>query len=137
MSRLIRQRDNDNSTGIDLTPMLDVIFIMLIFFIVTASFVKEYGLVVTQPKPSPSPSTTTEEQKNIILQVTETNEIWLDERRIDIRSVRANIQRLHAQNPKATLIIQSHPKAKNDTLIKIADQSREANVEDVALIVQP
>lgn len=134
MSRLIRQRDTDEGSGIDLTPMLDVVFIMLIFFIVTASFVKETGVEITRPAANSNNSV---EQKNIMLQVTASNEIWLGERRIDIRSVRANIERLHAENPKAALIIQAHPKARNNTLVEIADQSREAHVSEVSLVITP
>lgn len=133
MSRLMRHKADDDGMSIDLTPMLDVVFIMLIFFIVTASFVKEIGLEMTQQEQTQEQPQT--ENKNIVLQVTATNEIWLEGRRIDVRSVRANVERLHAENPKAAVIIQSHPKASNDTLIKISDQSREANVYDISLVI--
>ena len=133
MSRLVRHSSDEDESNIDLTPMLDVVFIMLIFFIVTASFVKESGYQMTRPDNANAENES--DQKNIVLQVTATNEIWLNERRIDIRSVRANIERLHSENPKASLIIQSHPKAKNDTLAKISDQSREAKVADISLII--
>lgn len=133
MSRLARHSQDEDETSIDLTPMLDVVFIMLIFFIVTASFVKESGFEMSRPEASSQQAQN--QQKNIILQVTATNEIWLDDRRIDIRSVRANIERLHSENPQAALIIQSHAKARNDTLAQIADQSREADVTDISLVI--
>ncbi len=133
MSRLSRTHATDEESNIDLTPMLDVVFIMLIFFIVTASFIKESGLQITRPETSNEENDS--ELKNIVLQVTATDEIWLDGRRIDIRSVRANVQRLHAQNPKASVIIQAAPKATTDTLTKISDQAREASVYDVSLTI--
>lgn len=131
MSRLERHQVKEDEAAIDLTPMLDVVFIMLIFFIVTASFVKESGLELTRPDDSKNDQTS--DQKNIVLQVTATNEIWLNQRRIDVRSVRANIERLHAENPKGALIIQAHKEAKTETLAKISDQSREANVYNISL----
>ena len=135
MSRLQRySQTHEEDAGIDLTPMLDVVFIMLIFFIVTASFVKESGLEINRPDQTESQNES--ELKNIVLQVTATDEIWLDGRRIDIRAVRANVERLHAENPKATVIIQSNPKATNATLTKISDQAREAQVYDVSLVIQ-
>ena len=133
MSRLSRSHAEDEESTIDLTPMLDVVFIMLIFFIVTASFVKESGIQLTRPDASTNESNA--DFKNIVFQVTATNEIWLEGRRIDIRSVRANVQRLHAQNPKASVIIQAAPKATNETLTKISDQAREASVYDILLTI--
>ena len=133
MSRLARHHAEEEENNIDLTPMLDVVFIMLIFFIVTASFIKESGLEISRPDASnaePNP-----ENKSIVFQVSPTNEIWLEGRRIDIRSVRANVERLHAQNPKATVVVQAAPSANTDTLTQISDQSREANVYDVSLTI--
>ena len=133
MSRLSRSHAEDEESTIDLTPMLDVVFIMLIFFIVTASFVKETGIQITRPDASTSESNP--DLKNIVLQVTATDEIWLEGRRIDIRSVRANVQRIHAQNPQASVIIQAAPKATTATLTKISDQAREANVYNISLTI--
>lgn len=133
MSRLIRHKTTDDDTGIDLTPMLDVVFIMLIFFIVTASFVKEVGMEIAQQEPSANEEQS--ESKNIVLKVTSDNQIWLEGRRIDVRSVRANVERIHAENPKAAVIIQAAPQASNNTLVQISDQSREANVYDISLLI--
>ena len=114
--------------------MLDVVFIMLIFFIVTASFVKESGLDVNRPPVTNEPPPPSDEQKkNAVFKVTETNDIWLEGRRIDVRSVRANVGRIRAENPEAKVIIQAHPKSKADVFVKIADQSREAGVYDISL----
>lgn len=133
MPRLSRSHATDEESTIDLTPMLDVVFIMLIFFIVTASFVKESGMQINRPDASTSENNP--EIRNIVLQVTSTDEIWLDGRRIDIRSVRANVQRLVAQHPEASIIIQAAPKATTDTLTKISDQAREAHVYNISLII--
>ncbi len=129
MSHLPRHSDNEESE-IDLTPMLDVVFIMLIFFIVTASFVKESGIEVTRPDAQQSDDT---KSLNILVNVTATNEIWLDGRRIDIRSVRANIERLHAENPEAAVVVRAHNKSETETFSAIIDAAREANVYAVSL----
>ena len=118
---------------IDLTPMLDVVFIMLIFFVVTASFVKESGLELNHPPISDKPPDTQQESSNIIFTITENNEVFLSGRHIDIRSVRANVERAHAGNPQAKVIIEAHPKAKTNTFMLISDQAREAGITDIAL----
>jgi biopolymer transport protein ExbD len=112
--------------------MLDVVFIMLIFFIVTASFVNESGLGVSRPPTSDQPPPDSL-NTNIVFRVSESNEITLDRRRIDIRSVRANVERLHAEKPEAKVVISSHPKAKTEIFVKISDQAREAGVYDISL----
>lgn len=128
------KRRVEEESEIDLTPMLDVVFIMLIFFIVTASFVKESGQDVNRPPVTNEPPPPSDEQKkNAVFKVTETNDIWLEGRRIDVRSVRANVGRIRAENPEAKVIIQAHPKSKADVFVKIADQSREAGVYDISL----
>lgn len=134
MSRFSSRNQADDEAAIDLTPMLDVVFIMLIFFIVTASFVKESGLEISRPEQQEQQ--TESESKNILISITASNEIWHDGRRIDIRSVRANVERLRAENPEASMIIQAHPKADAKTYTSVADQSREAGVYSVSLTLQ-
>ena len=127
-----KRRKGEDDSQIDLTPMLDVVFIMLIFFIVTASFVNETGLNVDRPpttdQPPPDSANT-----NIVFRVSESNEIMLEGRRIDIRSVRANVERLHAEKPEAKVVINSHPKAKSEIFVMISDQAREAGVYNISL----
>jgi biopolymer transport protein ExbD len=127
-----KRRKGEDDSQIDLTPMLDVVFIMLIFFIVTASFVNETGLNVDRPpttdQPPPDSANT-----NIVFRVSESNEIILEGRRIDIRSVRANVERLHAEKPEAKVVINSHPKAKTEIFVMISDQAREAGVNNISL----
>lgn len=123
----------EEAGGIDLTPMLDVVFIMLIFFIVTASFIKETGIEVNRPE-----ATTAERKKNanILIAVNATNEVWIDKRRVDPRAVRANIERLHAENPKGAVVIQADDKASVKMLTQVADAAREAGVFDVSVATE-
>lgn len=123
----------EEESEIDLTPMLDVVFIMLIFFIVTASFVREAGIDVDRPPVSNEPPPDTPENKNIVFNVTENNDVMLEGRRIDLRAVRANVERLHAENPEGKVIVSAHPESKAEVFIQISDQSREAGVYDVSL----
>lgn len=120
----------EDEAQIDLTPMLDVVFIMLIFFIVTASFIKEAGVEVNRPEASTS---NPKENVNILVAITATNEIWMDQRRIDVRAVRANIERLHAENPKGAVVIQADNESNTKTVTQVLDAAREAGVYDVSL----
>ena len=127
-----KRRKEEEESAIDMTPMLDVVFIMLIFFIVAASFVNESGLSVNRPPTSDQPPPDSK-NTNIVFRVSESNELTLEGRRIDIRAVRANVERMHAEKPEAKVIISSHPKAKTDMFVKISDQAREAGVYDISL----
>ena len=123
------QDEEDNE--INLTPMLDVVFIMLIFFIVTASFIKEAGLDVNRPD---VPETNIPEQNvSIVVNLTQLNEIRIDGRIIDPRAVRANIERLHAEEPDAPVVIRPHVKSKNELLIVVMDAARQAGVYNISL----
>lgn len=124
--------EGDNGSEVNLTPMLDVVFIMLIFFIVTATFVKEVGIGVNQPDPD-QPKTINPDKKSILVKISSRDSISLGGREIDIRSVRANIERLHAQNPKAPVVILPDKAASTKTIIGIMDAAREANVYNVQL----
>jgi len=116
---------------INLTPMLDVVFIMLIFFIVTASFIKEAGIDVNRPD---APITETKpEDANILVAITSNDEIWIDRRLIDPRAVRANIERLHAENPKGSVVIQADRKSTNKMLVTVMDASRRAGVYNISI----
>ena len=116
---------------IDLTPMLDVVFIMLIFFIVTASFVKEAGIDVNRPDApiSNEPG----ENTNILIRINANDEIWIDRRMIDPRAVRANIERLHAENPSGSVVIQPNKRSTNKMLVTIMDAARLAGVYNISI----
>ena len=128
-----RRQTAEEEAQIDLTPMLDVVFIMLIFFIVTASFIKEAGVEVTRPEASTS---NPKENVNILIAVTANDEVWMDGRRIDIRAVRANVERLHAENPKGAVVIQADNSSTTKTVVAVLDASREAGVIDVSLATE-
>lgn len=124
---------DDDAEEINMTPMLDVVFIMLIFFIVTASFVKEAGIDVNRPEAS---TAVKKERANILIAISDKGEIWIDKRQIDVRAVQANIERLKAENPQGSVVIQADKKATTDTLIKVMDASRAAGVFDVSIAAQ-
>jgi len=124
----------DEGDEINLTPMLDVVFIMLIFFIVTASFIKEAGIDVNRPD---APVTETKpEDANILVVISANDEIWIDRRVIDPRAVRANIERLHAENPKGSVVIQANKKSTNKMLVWVMDSSRSAGVYNISIADQ-
>ncbi len=121
-------RESDNE--INLTPMLDIVFIMLIFFIVAASFIKEVGIDVGRPD---APPVVNPSDSNIQITIGEKNGIWMGRRLIDPRAVRANIERMHAENPDASVVIQPDRRSLNDTLVQVMDASREAGVYDISI----
>ncbi|ACI98233.1 MULTISPECIES: ExbD/TolR family protein [Rhodospirillales] len=115
---------------IDLTPMLDVVFIMLIFFIVTASFIKEAGIDVSRPD---AVTAVVQERANIVVAVTESGEVWINRRQIDRRAIRANIERLHAENPQGAVVITADEKADVGLMVEVMDQARQAGVYNVSI----
>ena len=119
---------------INLTPMLDVVFILLIFFIVTANFIKEPGLDVNRPDAETS---IIQENAAILIAIGATNDIWIDGRRVDVRQVKANITKLLADNPQGSVVIQADEKAQADAIIQVMDQSREAGVYAISLASEP
>lgn len=131
MSRYSRPEEE---AEIDLTPMLDVVFIMLIFFIVTASFLKESGIEITRPDSTNEPPPEDTEVKNIVFQVTANDEIWTEGRRVDIRAVRAVIDRLYAENPEAAVVISANNKSTAKIYSSIANDARAAGNYSVTLI---
>ncbi|HEY9033653.1 MAG TPA: biopolymer transporter ExbD [Pseudomonadales bacterium] len=118
---------------IDITPMLDVVFIMLIFFIVTASFVKESGIEVNKPEASTAQA---KPRASILVAITETGEIWINKRKVEESQVRANIERLHAENPQGAVVIQADQEARTKTLVAVMDAARQAGVMDVSLAAE-
>ena len=125
-----RLRRGDDEAQINITPMLDIVFIMLIFFIVTASFVKEAGIDVTRP---PAATAERKERGNILVAITPTGQIWIDRRQVDVRAVRANIERLHAENPQGAVVIQADRDSKNGLLVEVMDAAKLAGVENISI----
>lgn len=124
---------DEEETQIDMTPMLDVVFILLIFFIVTASFVKESGIDVNRPE---AVTAVQKERANILVAISDTGEVWINKRQVDVRAVQANIERLYAENPQGSVVIQADKKATTDVLIQVMDAARAAGVFDVSIATQ-
>jgi biopolymer transport protein ExbD len=122
---------DEEESEINLTPMLDVVFIMLIFFNVTASFIKEAGIDVNRPD---APMTESKpEDANILVMINANDEIWIDRRLIDPRAVRANIERLHAENPSGSVVVQANNKSSNKILVEVMDSARLAGVYNISI----
>jgi biopolymer transport protein ExbD len=121
MLRKRRNQDNhESSHGIDLAPMLDFVINLLIFFIITAVFVKESGLIVNRPTSFETP--TEEDSESIQIQILDNGEIWVDNREVDVRAVRANVERLSAINPETGVLIIAAEEAPTGTLVEVVDQ---------------
>ena len=128
----IKQEQDDNE--INLTPMLDVVFIMLIFFIVTATFIREQGLDVNRPD-TPEAQVVQEEGAILVI-IDETDDIWIDNRIVDPRAVRANVERLHAEDPERPVVVQTAATSSAETLVTVMDASRLAGVFNISIATQ-
>jgi len=120
----------EEQSEINLTPMLDVVFIMLIFFIVTASFIKQAGIDVLRPE------AVTGEQRptvSVLVAISETGEIWVDKKKVEPTAVRAAIERLHAETPKGSVVVQADKAAKNERLKMVLSAVRAIGISDVAV----
>tara|TARA_R110002124_G_C8593566_1_gene483584 strand:+ start:137 stop:547 length:411 start_codon:yes stop_codon:yes gene_type:complete len=115
---------------IDLTPMLDVVFIMLIFFIVTASFIKEPGVDVTRPDATTYQSM---QDASILVAISADDKIWIDKDEVEPSAVRSVIQRLHDENPKGSLVIQADEDSTNEFLVVVMEAAKAAGVANVAI----
>jgi biopolymer transport protein ExbD len=122
-----------DETEVNVTPMLDVVFIMLIFFIVTASFVKEAGIDVNRPDAATAER---KERGNILVAITENGQIWINKRQVDPRAVRANIERMHAENPQGSVVIQADENSRNGLLVQVMDAARLAGVYEVSIAAE-
>lgn len=109
-------------TGIDLAPMLDFVVNLLIFFIITAVFVKEAGLEVNRPTAFEQPQDS--DNQSIQIQILENGEVWVDNRAVDVRAVRANVERLSAVSPDSGVLILAQDQAPTGTLVEVVDQVR-------------
>jgi len=128
MRKIAKDKEQDGAE-IDLTPMLDVVFIMLIFFIVVASFIKEAGVEVNRPDKNQPDNP--EDSTSILVEIASDNQIWMENRRVDIRAVRANIQRLLAEDPEAPVTIKVEKGAEAGIVVDVADAARESGVAAV------
>jgi biopolymer transport protein ExbD len=129
-----RLQEIEDEFDLNITPMLDVVFIILIFFVVTSSFVKESGVDVSRPSASTAER---KERGNIMVGITANDTVWIDKHQVDIRAVRANIERLHAENPEGAVVIQADRDARTGVLVQVLDQSRLAGVNNVSIAASP
>ena len=125
---LFGQEEDENE--INLTPMLDVVFIMLIFFIVTASFIKEAGIDVDRPD---APTADSQDDAAILIAISPADEIWIDRRQVEPNQVRGMIERLHAENPKGSIVIQADEESTNEALVVVMEAAKQAGVTNVAI----
>ncbi|MCH7537993.1 MAG: biopolymer transporter ExbD [Proteobacteria bacterium] len=120
----------DEGEEINLTPMLDVVFIMLIFFIVTATFIKEAGIQVDRPD---TVTAEFQEDASILIAISSTDEIWIDRKEREPRAVRGVIERLHSENPKGSIVIQADEDSTHEMLVIVLEAAKAAGVKNVAI----
>lgn len=129
----VMKRKKDESK-IDLTPMLDVVFILLIFFVVTSSFLKESALDIEGQEPNNNPPPPTDDKQNVLIQISSSNTIFLNNERIDMSAVRARVAQLRAENPEAAVIVKPAPSSKANALVEVMDSAREAGATTIQVI---
>ena len=126
--------DLSGHTGIDLAPMLDFVLNLLIFFIITTSFIKESGTAVRKPE-----AMTAEYNRNgnILVAIRPNGDIWLDRKQVELRDVRNIIERFHIERPEDTVVIIADKEAQTGVLTQVMDQVRAAGVETVSIAAMP
>ena len=127
-------RANQEGGEIDLTPMLDVVFIMLIFFIVTAVFIKEPGVQVNRPITEKRDQV---KNQNVLVAIDAKNEIWIDRKKVDERAVKTVIERIHADNPLGAVVIQADGSSNAGTYALVWDAAKDAGVVDIHIATDP
>ncbi|MBT3530103.1 MAG: biopolymer transporter ExbD [Gammaproteobacteria bacterium] len=129
-SGLMKQKEEEEAGEIDLTPMLDVVFILLIFFIVTSVFVTEAGIDVIKPEASTVDDTSGD---LILIAIGPNGDIWIDGDQIDSRFIRSRFELRLADAPNSAVIIQADASANNEQVMTVLAAAREANIEDVSI----
>ncbi|MEF1290527.1 ExbD/TolR family protein [Vibrio sp. M260118] len=131
--RLGRRHHKQNEAQVDLTSMLDIVFIMLIFFIVTSSFVRESGVEVNRPTAS---NVVSQKEAGIFVAITSANDIYIDKRIVDVERVEATLEHLLLDKPDASLVIQADEHAYSGTVVKVMDAAKGAGVKNIALAAE-
>lgn len=131
--RLGRRQSQQDEAQIDLTSMLDIVFIMLIFFIVTSSFVRESGVEVNRPTAS---NVVSQKDAGIFVAITSANDIYIDKRQVDVERVQATLEHLLLEQPEASLVIQADEHAYNGTVVQVMDAAKGAGVKSIALAAE-
>ena len=128
--RLRRHYHQEETSGIDLAPMLDFVMNLLIFFIITAVFTKELGITVNRAGAAAPDAT--KEASSLLVTIRAGGEIWIEDRIVDVRAVRANVERVHVQKPETGVLIVADSDSEAGLLVQVVDQVREAGVQNVA-----
>ena len=129
-----RHNPQTEDTGIDLAPMLDFVMNLLIFFIIAAAFVQESGIRVNKPAAKTAQQ---EDKTSIFVAISAQNEVWINRERIDIRRLRAEIERMRRDKPKAVVVVQADQNARAGLMVEAMDQARQAGVPDVSIAATP
>ena len=129
-----RHTPETEDTGIDLAPMLDFTVNLLIFFIITTSFIKESGTTVFKPEAF---TATGRESGNLLIAIRENGDIWMDRRRIDMRDVRPMMERLHIERPDDTVVIIADRQSDAGTVAEVMDEVRLAGIEIMSIAADP
>ena len=129
-----RHQLQEDDTEINITPMLDIVFIMLIFFIVTTSFVREKGLDVSRP--SKSQDQQQEKKGAVVIAIDESGRVFMQKREIDVAAVRANVERARAESPESPFVVISDKAAFTGVLIRVMDQIKQAGIDNVSVAAQ-
>ncbi len=123
-------KDQNSAAALNITPLIDMVFILLVFFAVNASFVKEAGVEVDRPS---AKSAVSQDKANILIAITKQGQVWIDQKRVDVRSVRGHVERLHAENPEGSVVILADEASETGLVIGVLDQARLAGIENVAI----
>ena len=125
--------EGGDDTEINMAPLIDMIFILLIFFLVTASFVKESGVEIERPEAT---TTETKEKTGLMVALTKTGQIFIDHEQVDLRSVRGRVEIFLMENPEGGVMVEADRGSLTGNLIEVVDQCRLAGAEDVAVVAK-
>ena len=130
MARRNTIQQSEGDEDVNVTPLLDIVFIMLIFFIVTSTFVKEPGINPERPE-----AETAQERRlaSIIVAISDEDEIWINKERVELEEVRAQVEQLRRENPRGTAVVQADAKSKTRLLVEVVNQIRATGISDVAV----
>lgn len=122
--------EESDETGIDISPLMDCVFILLIFFIVTTSFVKEAGVDVQRPT---AQTAVTKDKTNLVVGVTKQGQVWIENRAVDVRSVRSYMERFLAETPEGSVVIAADKKSHTGVVVQVLDACRVAGVQNISV----
>lgn len=128
-----KRHHQEDEAEINITPMLDVVFIMLIFFIVTTSFVKETGVDISRPSSSQAKEV---KKGNILVAIKEDGAIWINKQQVDLRAVRSRVEKMHAENPEANAVIIADTGSRTGDLVEVMDQIKSAGVPGISIAAE-